>query len=221
MCILCSFIMHWEKLYDRKKYPLLFYEHFLDQIRSCQNEDDLFVFMSMLLHWKFGKVKEGTGETTETVFIDNRRFTWSSINTDFEQYRNDKDFLRHCFEFRDGHINSLEFFKYIKERKRVFGRSLVLHIFVMHILRPEEYPMIDQHVWRTMKVFMTDTKSINRKPETWDDYRAYTAFFKDVFTSLQGENHLRFDRQTIDRAFMAFGKWIKQRSRFFGEGDLT
>lgn len=213
MCILCTFIVHWEKLYDRKKYPLSFYEHFLEQIRLCQNEDDLFTCMFMLLHWKFGKVREGTGETTNTVIIDNTPFTWSSIKTDFEQHKNDTDFLQYCFGFRNRDIDSLEFFKYIKEQKRIFGKSLVLHVFLMHILRPEEYPMIDQHVWRTMKVFQANTKSINQKPETWDDYRAYMAFFKDVFTLLQGENHLQFNRQTIDRAFMAFGKWIKQRSR--------
>jgi len=211
MCLLCSFIGDWEKRYDKEKYPPLFYEHFLKQIKLCQNETDLFTYLFRMLHWKFGKVREGTGEVANTIIIDNTPFTWLSIEGDFERYKNDTEFLQHCFQFRNGETDAYEFFRYIQERKQIFGKGLVLHIFLMHLLRPEEYPIIDQHVWRTMKVFHADTWSINQKPETWDDYKRYMAFFNDVFTSLQGENHLQFDRQTIDRAFMSFGKWVKER----------
>ena len=208
MCILCPFIQNWEKRYDGKKYPLIFYRHFLEQTRKCQNEIELFKNLFILLHWKLGRVREGTGDNN--VIIDNRPFNLLSIESDFEQYRNDIGFLQHCFQFRNGEIEGYAFFRYIREKKQIFGRSLVLHVFLMHSLRPEDYPMIDQHVWRTMRVFHAETRSINQKPITWNDYERYRTFFNNVFIFLRGENHLRFDRHTIDRAFMSFGKWIKE-----------
>ena len=211
MCILCVFIRNWEKQYNRVKYPLTFYNHFLKRIKTCQDHNDLFNYIFLMLHWKFGTVKKGTGEPTNTITIEGESFTWSSVDIarDFEECRNDADFLQKCFQFRNGVISGYEFFRYIKEEKRIFpNRKLVPYVFLMHLLRPEQYPMIDQHVWRAMNIFQANLKSIYEKPKTWSDYEQYIKFFNNIVESLTGEGHIQLDRQTIDRGLWSFGKWI-------------
>lgn len=212
MCILCTFIENWEHQYDQVKYPLAFYNYFLKRIKACQQPNNLFTCLFLMLHWKYGKVREGTDKAKNMITINGKSFSWSNINIDFEKYRNDANFLNQCFDFRDGVIDGHEFFEYLREKK-IFGKSLVLQVFLLHLLRPSQYPMIDQHVWRAMRVFHANLKSIYEKPKTWSDYKQYMEFFNNVVKSLKGEGHIQFDKQTIDRALMSFGKWIKSKKK--------
>lgn len=162
-----------------------------------------------MLHWKLGKVREGVGKKASTITIKGIPFNWDKIRIDFEQYRNDIDFLKNCLRFRDGDMDGPEFFKYIKDQKRIFGRGLVLHVFLMHLMSPEKYPIIDQHVWRAMKVFHGNVEIPLEKPKKWAEYEHYRQFFRAFFNSLQGQDCIEIDKHTVDRSLMAFGKWIK------------
>jgi len=72
--------------------------------------------------------------------------------------------------------------------------------------------MIDQHVWRTMNIFQANLKSIYEKPKTWSDYEQYMEFFNKIVESLEGEGHIKLDRQTIDRGLWSFGKWLQRNT---------
>jgi len=190
---------------------LPFYNHFLERIRTCQDTEELFDCLFAMLHWKLGNVQKGTGsETSPIVDIDGISYTWSDVGGDFWKRRTDTDFLNHCLRFRDGKISGCEFFEYLKDR-RVFGSRLVLNAFMIHLLRPEEHPMIDQHVWRAMHVLKGLLESTDDEPTLWEDYKEYESFFNEAMESMNGPSHTRFERNAVDRAFMAFGKWIKAK----------
>jgi hypothetical protein len=206
----------WDQVYNRVKYPLPFYNYYLELIKTCQSREELFRFLIQVLRWKLGDVREGKSTSANTVTINGRSFTWSDNDSieKFKKYSGDVHFLRYCFSFRNGLMDGRKFFKYLHEEKRVFGKSLVLHIFLMHALKPEEYPIIDQHVWRAMKVFQRELESLSAPPEKWDDYERYRNFFNAFLESLCKNGRVRFDRHSVDRALMSFGKWIKSRKGY-------
>jgi hypothetical protein len=203
----------WNGRYDDKKYPTLFYHHFLSQIENSQDDGEIFDFLSELVDWKFGKIREG-GDANFRVKVYGLSYVGLEKNSEFRKHRTNMDFLSQCKRFKNGLVSGFEFFRCITETNKIFPSSrLVMPVFVIHVLRPKEYPIIDQHVWRAMNILTRSPAGIDERPASWEDYQKYMAFFDNIVKSIDGPEHTRFDRSVVDRALWAFGRGIKNAQK--------
>lgn len=62
--------------------------------------------------------------------------------------------------------------------KKFFPTGLIYKIFLMHICKPEEYPIFDQHVFRAF-TFITKKEIVDR-PRNIEDYWRYGEFIFQI-----------------------------------------
>lgn len=89
-----------------------------------------------------------------------------------------------------------------------FGKlSTVWQTFLMHIIQPDQFPIFDQHVYRAYAYLQTGQgKELKGTITTQLTYYAeYCSFFDQV--SRECPN---LSPRSLDKAFWAFGKFIKQ-----------
>jgi len=89
--------------------------------------------------------------------------------------------------------------------KRFFPFGLIYQIFLMHICKPEEYPIFDQHVFRAFTFIIK--KEIVDKPKNPEDYWRYREFVLKV------SKERKISLRDIDKGLMAFGKFLANPSR--------
>jgi len=81
--------------------------------------------------------------------------------------------------------------------REIFPTGLIYPIFLMHICKPEEYPIFDQHVFRA---FTYRTKNIIvDKPKSIEDYQKYKEFVFQI-------KKYGFSLRSIDKSLMAYGQ---------------
>jgi len=103
--------------------------------------------------------------------------------------------------FKNGGINEEEF-------ENAFGGvSAIWKIFLRHIIRPDENPIFDQHVYRACR-YLQDGEKIelenNNRLKEEEYFQRYVPFFWDVREQVDQ----RFTNKDIDEALWAFGKFI-------------
>lgn len=89
----------------------------------------------------------------------------------------EKDRLENAIAFRDEAISYEKFKCYAGE---LTSSTIVLPAFYIHIWRPSKFPILDEKV---LKVFCAEKQHpVFRytKPMSWDDFEAYTSFFKKL-----------------------------------------
>jgi hypothetical protein len=103
--------------------------------------------------------------------------------------------------FKNGGINEEEF-------ENAFSKvSAIWKIFLRHIIRPDENPIFDQHVYRACR-YLQDGEKIelenNNRLKEEEYFQRYIPFFWDV----REQVNQRFTNKDIDEALWAFGKFI-------------
>ncbi len=91
--------------------------------------------------------------------------------------------------------------KFLEEFKEV---SLIWKIFLLHLIKSDEYPIFDQHVYRAFYFIMNSkvkelANNDNEKEKIY--FESYLPFFKQI----QGEYPLK----KVDESLWAFGKFLK------------
>ncbi|MDO8500021.1 MAG: hypothetical protein Q7S66_05230 [bacterium] len=89
--------------------------------------------------------------------------------------------------------------------KRFFPSGLIYQIFLMHICKPEEYPIFDQHVFRAF-TFITK-KEMAHKPKNIKDYWKYREFVFQIY------KEYKISLRDIDKGLMAFGQFLANPSK--------
>ena len=106
-------------------------------------------------------------------------------------------------------VNELKNDFHQKKFEKLFGKmSAVWQIFLLHIIKPYEYPMFDRHVYRAYRIIQNlDEKRLpsNQSERLKLFHEEYLPFFNDM-VRLAGE----FDRFDIDKALWTFGKAVKE-----------
>jgi len=95
------------------------------------------------------------------------------------------------------------------EFKKVFGEFEIWTIFLLHIIKPDEFPIFDQHVCRAFNYIKhKKIKEIPKSPRELEEvyYTEYLPFFKKILK----DNNLE-DKRTLDKALWAFGKSLKMK----------
>ena len=82
----------------------------------------------------------------------------------------------------------------------IIGSGIVYKVFVFHISRPDDYPMVDQHVLRGWHFLKTGKiEELKKSPELYLEYRTFV-----LDMAKQTNRSLR----EIDKALMAFGQFL-------------
>jgi hypothetical protein len=103
-------------------------------------------------------------------------------------------------------VTEAEFDSFWKFTCSIIDSGIVYRIFLAHISRPDDFPMVDQHVLRAWNFLI---KSKVKEPEqTPDNYLKYREFVKEM--SRQSGKTFR----EIDKALMPFGQFLS--SQFYG-----
>jgi len=90
--------------------------------------------------------------------------------------------------------------------KKIFRNGIVYSVFLIHICKPEKYPIFDQHVFRSF-IFITK-KEIVKQPTDIKDYHKY----KDFVLSISRK--YKIDLRNIDKGLMSFGQFLANPQKF-------
>jgi hypothetical protein len=85
----------------------------------------------------------------------------------------------------------------------------IWRIFLAHIIKPNTFPIFDQHVYRAMIYLQTNKieELKNRDKAKLEKYEyEYLRFFNDISSKIS-------DYKKYDEAMWAFGKFLKQQSQ--------
>ena len=93
----------------------------------------------------------------------------------------------------------------------IISYGIVWKVYLLHISRPNDFPIVDQHVLRAWN-FLTKRR-VEEPEQTLENYRRYRFFFFEL-TKQSGK-----DPRIVDRALMAFGQFLK--SQFFPMEEMT
>ncbi len=83
--------------------------------------------------------------------------------------------LRRLNDFRNGQIDEKSFLKIVEN---IFPNGFIWPVFLFHIARPYEFPIVDQNVFRAFSI-----QTNNKIPEDLGNYKEYKDFFFNVAKS--------------------------------------
>ena len=166
-----EFIYFWEKYYDERKYPDK--EIYYPYIHDLTKNN----FLDKLWEWKM----------REKFYTPNNQRALERMKTSIEIIR----------DFRKSNPSFHELYNF---SRKIFKSGPVYLAFLIHICKPNDYPIFDQHVFRAF-TFLT-TKKIVDKPKDIQDYLNYRKF---VF---QIHKKYKISLRDIDKGLMAFGQFL-------------
>jgi hypothetical protein len=95
--------------------------------------------------------------------------------------------------------------RYLNNRK---SGGAIWNIFYLHCLKPDDWPIFDQHTYRAMKFLLTGSiQEIGT-----NDKRKYEIYLQEYLPFLN--NFGKHDARKTDRALFAFGQYLKIASRY-------
>lgn len=94
-------------------------------------------------------------------------------------------------------------------RKEFKNLSAVWKIFLLHSIKPNTYPIYDQHIHRTF-LFIHNEDWSNISNATISNKEKETFYFERYLTFIQGNNVK--DLKQLDEAFFAFGQFLNTRN---------
>ena len=184
-CSLSAFLSFWAKCYDDGKYPDSGYENNLSRGRKLTKEN-----IRPLLEWKNGK-----------ELSSHKRPFVERVICNLEKFNE----FRSLSEVKEGDMK-----KFWDIVCRIVKSGLVWRVFLLHVARPNDYPIFDQHVLRAQTYI--ETVQITAPKITLEYYESsYIPFFRCVCQTSAQES------RQVDKALMAFGQFLK--SQFF-KSDL-
>jgi hypothetical protein len=184
-----GFILFWKDYYNEGKYPDDEYEYHLRKDGVIAPEGLLY-----LLEWKNGNPLSGKKMQIYRVAVEN---------------------LDRLMGFRlRGSIGGEDVVELLRLVSGIIRTGLIWKIFLMHITRPEDFPMFDQHVYRAY--CFLENGEITETSFTESDFGLYHQYRSFVIDLSEKE---KIDLRTIDKALFAFGRFIKEYKAQFEENS--
>ncbi len=175
-----EFIQFWQGYYSEGKYPEKDYLYHLKKDGTLTPEDLLY-----LLEWK-----------NANPLSQKKQLIFENAKQNLDKLMK----YRKLNRFKADHVHEL--YSLVSEIVRA---GLIWKIFLMHLARPDEFPIFDQHVYRAY--FFLKSAEITDRTFTKDDINLYREYFSYV-TKLRNETSL--DLRTIDKGLFAFGRFLKE-----------
>lgn len=105
------------------------------------------------------------------------------------------------------------FSKLYEFSEKIFKSGIIYRIFLIHICRPDDYPIFDQHVFRAF-IFITTRKLIDTSQRT-EDYLDYRKFVLKI------NKQYGITLRDTDKALMAFGQFLSNPQKFLKSNRPT
>lgn len=174
-CKLKEFIEFWSRLYDKGKYPDSIYEANLNKNGKLQKDNII-----PLLEWKNGQPLSKAKKKIAQKIIDNLQ--------KFNNFRALKSVSQEDFE---------QFWEIVSS---IVKTGLVWKVYLLHIARPNNYPIVDQHVLRAHHYLTTG--KIAEPSQTIQAYFSYKNFFFKI-----AKESCKEPRE-VDKALMTLGQYL-------------
>ena len=179
-CSITDFISFWNKCYNEGRYSDKDYEKNLNREGLLTPEN-----VQYLLEWK----NANRLPRKKQAIADGIKSKITKVN-----------------EFRQmSEVSDDEFEKFWSFISTIVKSGIVWKVFLLHISRPSDYPIVDQNVLRAWRFLVEN--NVEETKKTLANYRKYRVFFFELATQ-SGK-----DLREVDRALMAFGQFLK--SQFF------
>jgi hypothetical protein len=179
-CSESEFVSFWARFYEESKYPDSIYKANLNEGKQLNQAN-----IKPLLEWKNGRPLSKKKQEIAVKVINNLpRFNQFRLLTE---------------------VTQMEFEKFWMRLSKIVKTGLVWRVFLLHMARPEDYPIVDQHVLRAYH-YLTRGK-IAEPEQTLQAYESYRTFFGELVEK-SGEEH-----RHVDKALMCFGQFLN--SQFF------
>jgi hypothetical protein len=190
---------HYVARFDERKYPSHVYEHLRSAFETPQevSHDDI----RRAILWKFGhsiKIEETSKiPPAHEELISELQGKWPALSSELAES---------TYEL------FLQLGTAIGERRRYVTRS-----FFLHLLRPSEIPIIDQHNFRALNHYLTRLRDGLRpksKPSSYEDLTTLSAFLSEILSTWATIDPLTVPSEgELDRFLMMFGKGLKAQQR--------
>ena len=92
--------------------------------------------------------------------------------------------------------------------RKIFKSGIIYPVFLIHICKPQKYPIFDQNVFRSFIFLTTKEKEIVDTPKDIRDYLNYRKFVFQIHAKY------KIKLRDINKALMAFGQFLKDRPQF-------
>lgn len=175
-----------KSLIDFIKYWSLFYSYSKESLYNDSINKQLFTNEDIqnLFIWKNGMKMSRSKQKS----IDLKIITKISIINDFKQSQNvDLELFQSFF-------NNI---------------SAVWKIFLLHIIKPNTYPIYDQHVHRTYN-FINNLDHKNISNTTLNDKNKEIFYFESYLPFIKSNNI--DDLEKLDKAFFTFGQFLRTKN---------
>lgn len=181
----------WVKVYKQKESKISdkeYYEPHINingmELKQLEEEN-----IKNLFFFKFQKTKLFESE-------------WSIVNNSIKHLNKINNFRKKVY------INWKDYNIFLERIVKKCTSGPVYGAYIVHIARPLDFPIIDQHVIRAYIYLRTNKVKINiTKRIINDNYKSYVEFFREEGSKLElkaeGYHH------PFDKALWAFGKFLK------------
>lgn len=178
-----GFVSFWSKLYDPGRYPD---EEYLKHLKV--NED---LMIS----------EELTGEDIEPLFVWKNGMSLSKNKKKIVEKAKEK--LKEINKFRKSSQISEDDINKFFELVSKISDGIIYRTFILHIAKPDEFPIFDRYVFRACNFI--NKRQTSNEPKDFGDYKYYRNFFRQLKL---GSNK---DWRETDKALMAFGQFLESQ----------
>ena len=188
-----EFVDFWKQFYNPRHYldEKYYFPYILPINRALRSED-----LENLFEWKNGVPLSKSKKKVLELAINNL----NEINN-----------FRKLKKISEKDIK--DFFNFVS--KKIVKSGIVWKIFILHISRPKELPMIDKFTFVAVN-FLKTGKIINfsKEYQNIEEYLEFRKFFNKIIEKS------RLNYREIDKALMAFGQFLDKPQRFLNESKF-
>jgi hypothetical protein len=177
--------------YDDSKYPAAAYDLLIGAFKNPRDTSDGDI--ERALRWKYGH--------------------WRKINYPIAQLHLAERIAGVWKQFSKQNTQEPEsiFGYWMAALKGTASTPYITVTFLLHLLRPDQFPIIDQHTFRAMNWLIKGVRpewSERKAPRNFTDLTTYTEFFDSLHIAWQSRDHAP-SRSDLDRGLMVFGQGLK------------
>ncbi len=197
-----GFITRWESSFPEYDFPRDFYLQHLGELQVAKNSLAFSEQLNALFHWKSGRARQ---------YIPMQHDIPHHLSTFLRDLlgKELEDFFWLFKEVSEANEYSLEEPTSVL-RKRLKGTwsAIIDSAYILHLARPLQWPMIDQHTVRAF--FALTSGDVILKPYIdWTIWEGYIVFFDEVVVSSQVKSSIE-GRSRVDKALFSWGKSLYQ-----------
>lgn len=171
-----QFIDFWKQFYDDRKHPDN--EFYFPYINDLSKEN----FLEKLWQWKMGVHYKNSNSQRVLKLMRKEKVT-------IRDYRKSQSTFEELWRFTGN----------------IFRTGIIYKVFLVHICKPDDYPILDQNAFRAY-TFITTGKLV-KEPKNLEDYQNYRRFVLKI------HQRCKISLRDIDRGLMTFGQFLSNPQR--------